>query len=605
MGFGDGLCHHTDCLFSDYFAVAHTMSRLLILALAGALLGACASPTPIEEPVTAEAQPEAPAPEPVERSIPDDSVYPLLVAEFALRRRAYDVALENYLVQSRILNDAGVSAHTTRLTQFMRREQAALEASQQWVALDPDNIEGQNTLATLLVRQGRSLEALPHMAAVQRLGGEARFPALLNGFERLDKQQRAELVQGINALAQEWPQNTQLMLTQALLLAEFEQFPQALEKLDTLFAIEPYQHQAILLETKVLITQGAKRPFARLEKAIADNPEDQQLRLQYARLLTATDMPGARAQFEILSAQSPRDGDLLLSLALINREIGDDPEAKAYLNQLLALEQRVDEAHFYLGRIAEDEDDKQTAISHYMQVEAETEFLSANSRIGRILIDSGEAAQAHDLLQQQRQAYPERAEQLFSLEADLLTQAGDEKAALEVLNAGVAQFPDSTNLLYARSMAAEQLNDLAMMERDLRLIISNHPENTTALNALGYTLANRTDRYSEAYELITRALALQPDEPAILDSMGWVLYRKGNYQEALDYLTRAYADFPDAEVAAHLGEVLWVSGDTEAATLVWRGALMRDPQHRVLRETLQRLGVESLDASFPSKTPGP
>jgi tetratricopeptide (TPR) repeat protein len=605
MGFDDGLCHHKGCLFSDYFAVAHTMPRLLILALASALLGACASPTPIQEPVTAEVQPEVPAPEPVERPIPDDSVYPLLVAEFALRRRAYDVALENYRVQSRILNDAGVSAHTTHLTQFMRREDAALEASQQWVALDPDNIEGQNTLATLLVRQGRSLEALPHLAAVQRLGGEARFPALLNGFERLNTQQRAELVQGINMLAQEWPENTQLMLTQALLHAEFKQFPQALKKLDSLFALEPYQPQAILLEAKVLITQGAKRPFARLEKAIKENPEDQHLRLQYARLLTATDMPAARAQFEILSEQSPRDGDLLLSLSLINREIGDDQEAKAYLNQLLALEQRVDEAHFYLGRIAEDEGDQQAAIAHYMQVEAEAEFLSANNRIGKILIGSGKADQAHTLLEEQRMTYPERAEQLFSLEADLLVQEGDEKAALAVLNEELAQFPESTSLLYARSMAAEQLNDLALMERDLRLIINNHPENTTALNALGYTLANRTQRYTEAYELISRALALQPNEPAILDSMGWVLYRQGEYQQALGYLTRAYANFPDAEVAAHLGEVLWVSGDTEAATLVWRGALMKDPQHQVLRETLQRLGVDSLDASLPSKTPEP
>ena len=584
------------------------MSRLFILALAVALLSACAGTATVPDPVVAvapptESQPEPP--EPIERPFPDDSVYPLLVAEFALRRRAYDVALENYLAQARILRDAGVSAHTTHLTQFMRRERDAMEAAQLWVELEPDNAEAQNTLANLLLRQGRSLEALPHLAAVQRLGSPARFPTLLNGFEQLDTQQQAELVEGINTLAREWPNNTQLLMTEALLHAEFEQFPQALKKLDALFKIEPYQPQAILLEARVLMATGDKKPFARLEQAVADKPKDQELRLQYARLLTASDMPAARKQFEILSAQSPRDGDLLLSLALINRETGDDVAAKAYLKQMLALQQRVDEAHFYLGRIAEDQDDPQQAISHYLQVEGEAEFLSANLRIGQILIGNGEQQQAQALFLEQRKAYPDRAEQIFSLEADLLTQADEVPSALEVLNEGVSEFPDSTTLLYARSMAAEQLGDLALMERDLRAIISNDPDNATALNALGYTLANRTERYTEAHELVSRALALQPDEPAILDSMGWVLYRQGQYDEALEYLTRAYAEYPDPEVAAHLGEVLWVSGNTEAATRVWRGALLRDPEHKVLLATLERLGVAPLDTGMPTAEPQP
>jgi Flp pilus assembly protein TadD len=138
------------------------------------------------------------------------------------------------------------------------------------------------------------------------------------------------------------------------------------------------------------------------------------------------------------------------------------------------------------------------------------------------------------------------------------------------------------------------------METDLRKVLKAEPNNPTALNALGYALANRTTRYPEALELISRALALQPEEPAILDSMGWVLYRNGNYEEAVGYLTRAYAKFPDAEVAAHLGEVLWVKGDTEAALLIWQGALLRDPEHPVMRDTLSRLGVDSL-----KKNPAP
>lgn len=588
------------------------MYRLLITTTAFALLIACASPTPVAEQAAAAAtatpEQQTAAPEtvavvkPPERSFPDDSVYPLLVAEFALRRRAYDVALDNYLAQARILRDAGVSAHTTHLTQFMQREQEALEAALLWVELDPDNVEANNTLANLLVRQGRTLEALPAMGLVQRHGVSSNFPALLTGFGELNERQRAELVGGINALAAEFPDNPQLLLTQALINAEYNQFEQSLQKLDELFQIEPYQTQAVLLEAKVLLASNAKHPYARLEKALAEDPANMGLRLQYARLLTASDMPAAREQFEILSARSPRDGDLLLSLALINREVGDDLAAKAYLRQMLALEQRLNEAHYYLGRIAEDAGEPQAAISEYMQVQDSREFLSANSHIGQILVGSKQLQQSRDWFTEQRVATPARAEQLYGVEADILTQAGEADAAMHILNQALEEFPDSSSLRYARSMLGEQQNNLALMESDLRAIIASDPNNATALNALGYTLANRTDRYTEAYELISRALAMQPDEPAILDSMGWILYRKGNYQEALEYLTRAYAVFPDPEVAAHLGEVLWMSGDTAGARAVWQDALSKAPGHQVLMATIKRLGGRS-EASDPAPPP--
>ena len=583
------------------------MKHLLLLALTGALLTACAGTAPVEDPLAAAPAevipPEAEPPPPPERAFPDDSVYPLLVAEFALRRRQYDLALDHYMAQSQVLRDAGVSAHTTHLTQYLRREQEALQASELWVELEPDSAEAQNTYASLLVRQGRTPEALPHLAQVQRLGGEARFPALLTRFESLEPQQQADLVKGINELAEEWPDNTQLLLTQALVMAEFEQYDESLAKLDKIFEIDPQQSQALLLEARVRLARKDKKPFVRIEQALENDPDNLQLRLQYARLLTSGDMKAARKQFEILSAQSPRDGDLLLSLALINREIGDDLAARAYLKQLMALQQRVDEANYYLGRIAEDQGEQQLAISHYMQVEEPPELISAANRIGQILIGSGQVEQARETFRRQRQAYPGQAEPLYALEAELLAQAGLKDDALAVYNEAVLAFPASNNLLYARSMLAEQLGDLALMESDLRDIIQREPDNATALNALGYTLANKTERYGEAYELITRALALQPDEPAILDSMGWVLYRKGRYDEALEYLTRAYNEFPDPEVAAHLGEVLWVSGNTEAATSVWQGALVRDPQHKVLRETLERLGVDSLQGQAPVPEP--
>jgi tetratricopeptide (TPR) repeat protein len=568
------------------------------------LLTACAATQPVPETEVAAVttEPQATDEAAVERAFPDSSVYPLLLAEFALRRQDYQTALENYSQQSKVLQDAGVSRHTTHLAQFINDDDSALEAVQLWLEQAPDNLEANNTAATLYARNGQSLKALPHLAFVSRSGKQANYPLVLQGFTDLTPAQQATLVAGLNELALEFPEDPALLLTLALVNTEYEQYEAALARLDALFRIEPDQHQALLLEARLLLQTEAPAPFKRIEKSLARNPEDSRLRLEYARLLTTTDMQAARQQFEVLSAQSPDDAELLLSLALINRETGDDLVARAYLQQVLATGKRQDQAHYYLGRIAEDRKEADRALAHYMQIGDGRQYLGANQRIGRILVGGGQLDASHAWFVKQRQSVPARREQLFGIEADILSSAGARTASMAVLNAGIEAYPDSASLLYARSMLGQQLNDLALMEADLRTIIASDPNNATALNALGYTLADQTGRHEEAYELISRALALEPNEPAILDSMGWILFRQGKLEDALGYLKQAYAAFPDPEVAAHLGEVLWAMGRTDQAREVWQGALLKAPNHSILRATLQRLGVTDL-ATLPP--PGP
>ncbi|MFT4518963.1 MAG: tetratricopeptide (TPR) repeat protein [Halioglobus sp.] len=546
------------------------------------------------------AEPEPIAADVPERPFPDDSLHELLVAEFALRRKEYDVALNKYMTQSTLLRDKSVSSHTVHLSQFMRREDELYEATKLWVELEPDNIEANSIMGNLLVRQGRAVEALPHLTLAARDGKSTNYTVLLNGYQDLSEEQQTALATGINELALEFPDDSKLILTQALIQTEQHKYDEALDKLERLFEIEPRQPQALMLEAKILSYQKAAQPYAHIDRVLAEEPENKLLRLQYARMLTAVDMELARAQFEILSTQSPRDGDLLFSLALINKEMGDYPAASAYLLQIIALQQRIDEANYYLGRIEEDKDQPLEAASYYMQVEDGKQYLAANSRIAQIFFDAGQHDKSNAWFDEQREENPQRREQLYGLQADVLTRSGAPELATSVLNSALNESPRSPVLLYSRAMLAEQQNDLTTMEKDLRRILDDDPDNTTALNALGYTLANRTDRYPEALELVSRALALQPNEPAILDSMGWVLFRSGRHEEAIQYLSRAYAEFPDPEVAAHLGEVLWATGKTEAAKTVWQGASIRDPNHPVLRTTLDRLGVESLRSAAPA-----
>lgn len=579
------------------------MTRLLILFLTTALLIACAGKQhTADSPASNVAQAAPPvipeekdAPTPAARRIPDASVYPLLLAEFAIRRKAYDTALELYLEQAFLLNDTGVAQHTTRLAKFMRNGPQTLRSATLWLALEPDSIEANITAARLLANQGRSLEALPLLAHVARLGEKVDFAMLLQGYGQLAPTLRIELVNSIESLAQAYPTDPSLMLTQALLDADAKRYGDALAKTNALFELEPNHRQALLLEARILLAQGEKSPFKRMNQVLNANPDNARLRVEYARLLANTDMEAARHQFEILSANDPSDTGLLLSLALISREIGDNIAAKDSLEKILALEKRQHEAHYHLGRIAEQEGQHKEAITHYMQVSDGSEYLPATQRLSNILVNTGHFETNRDWFIKQRGIYPERSEQLFSIEADILSGAGAYDASMAILNIALSELPNSTSLRYARSMLAEQQNNLALMESDLRAILAQDPENATALNALGYTLANRTDRYADAFELIAQALELEPDAPAILDSMGWAYYKLGDHARAIEFLTRAYAVFPDAEVAAHLGEVLWASGNAQQAIQIWQGALLKTPDSPVLGETLQRLGVKMSD----------
>jgi tetratricopeptide (TPR) repeat protein len=568
---------------------------LLALAVLSSLAG-CAGGAGVQpqEPPVARAEPadQPPAPPVPERPIPEDSVYPLLVAEFALRRRDFDTALQTYLEQADVLRDPAVSRHATHLAQYMQREREAFRAVRLWVELEPDNVEANGTLATLLARQGRTREALPHLAVVARSGNPAKFPILLNRFKALPHSEQAALDADVAALiAGEFPDNTSLLLTHALMAEEAGNPEEALARLAPIFELDPYQEQAVLMEAKIMVARGDDRPFRRIRAALKDDPARSELRLQYARLLAGRDMDAARGQFEILSADNPENVDLLFSLAVLNRELDDLDAAEGYLQRVLALDERRDEAYFFLGQIARGRGDDELALDHFRQVGEGSEFVKATVSIGEVLLAQERGEEFASYMARLRESYPQRREQLYALEANLLGQREQDEAGLALLNEAIDEFPGSDNLRYARSIVHERQGDIAAAEMDLRAIIRRDPNNATALNALGYTLANRTERYGEARVLIEKALRLQPNEPAILDSMGWVLYRQGEYEQALQFLTRAYAAFPDPEVAAHLGEVMWVSGNTAGAMNIWRGALLKDPQHSVLNATLDRLGI--------------
>ena len=329
--------------------------------------------------------------------------------------------------------------------------------------------------------------------------------------------------------------------------------------------------------------------LASLESLLEQDPQDYDLRLRYAQaLLSQSRGQAALAQFEKLLETRPNDSGVLYAAGLLSLEAGDTEAARRHLRRLLAVGERREAARYYLGRVAEAEGEPDEALKWYRQVSGELRD-DAQLRVATVLAQRGHLQQARDHLESLRRQNPELYGPTHVVEGDLLRNAGRLEESHEVLSRALEERSEDADLLYGRAMTAIALDRIDQAVADLRRILDNDPDNAQVLNALGYTLVDSTGRVDEGAELISRAFELSPDDPAIIDSMGWAAFRQGRPEEALGYLQQAHVMVDDPEIAAHLGEVLWTLGERERARRIWQEALEAAPDHPILRRTMDRL----------------
>ena len=574
------------------------MNRSSALLLAFVFLSGCQALAPVSPDGTPPVEDTTAAPEKpiVYSSFSQDTVFSLLSAELAGQRNRYDIALDNYVTQAINTQDPGISERAFRIAEYLGADQAALDSALIWARNAPDDLEAQRAAAIQLARGGRYDDAMVYMEKVLQGKGDTHFDFLALSAADTDQDTRNGLMKSFDRLLQKHPNNSQLIFGKALLLQQNGDSNGALTLLED-NPPEPGEVAPLLLRARLLqsLNRG-KEALPLLQKSIRQYPDDKRLRLTYARMLVEQDrMDDAKVEFSSLVQQYPDDDELRYSLALVCLEAKAWEEAKGYLEDLIARESHVDSAHLNLGRIAEERNDPQGALIEYAQVGPGNVYLPAQLRQADILMGNGRTAEAESRLATARDAQPDYAIQLYLVEAETLSANKQDERAWKVLQQALLQYPDDLNLLYTRAMQAEKRNDLAQMEKDLRLIIKRDPDNAMALNALGYTLSDRTTRYAEAKALIEQAHQLNPEDPAVLDSLGWVNYRLGNLDEAERLLRQALERFPDQEVAAHLGEVLWHNGKQREAKQIWGKFLKEQPDSPTLRSTIKRLtGSETL-----------
>ena len=516
----------------------------------------------------------------------EEVLYSLLLGEIAGHRGQFDVSVPALGRAAQKTRDPRLAERAALAALFARRPQEALVNARLWVELKPRSSEAHEALAAALMETGLAKEARIHFEKILTLGAEAGLAqAYLRIAATLGRQSnRADALDVMRALVRLHPDKAVAQYALAHLAVRVSDLDAAMLAIDRALDINPAWEDAALFKARVLVSlKDTPRTLQFYERYLEAHPRAGNMRLGYARqLVDLKQWDKAREQFKRVVAAAPRDAEVVFTIALLALQSNELDEAEQYLKRALELQPENDQTRLYLGQVAEQRKQYETAIEWYTRIESAELFFEAQARLGVALARQGKLDQArvhlHNLLPKTEAQKVQRA----LAEEQILRDAKQYTEAFDVLSRTLGELPDNADLLYARALAAEKLNRVEVAERDLRRILKKDPKNANALNALGYTLADRTTRYAEALTLIEQALALKPDDPFILDSLGWVHYRLGNHAEAVRHLRAAFNLRADAEIAAHLGEVLWVTGDRAGAESIWKSALKQAPDSEVL-----------------------
>lgn len=537
-----------------------------------------------KQPLVKPKQPEKP------ESLDPELLYLLMSAEIAGQRGQLDVAVQNYLRAAELSQDATIAERATRIAVYGRDDKSTLRAASIWVKLQPDNMEAHQVLAALLVRTGQVDKAQVHLEKLVQASNNHQNSFMLISALLSKEKDKQNALKAMEKLVTKYSNNPEALYALSHLAYLVRSFDEAEQNILKVLSLKPDWGDASLLYANILSRLGKHDVATRkLEDFLQRKSSAHNIRLYLARkYIDLKEFEKARGHFQILLEQKPDHADSMFALGLLGMQLKKTDEAESYFLRLLELGQRENDARYYLGQMAEFNNKNDDALRWYRKVEEGNYFLEANVRIANLIAQQGDVLAAREHLQNIAADTAEMELQLYLAEGEILRDAQMYKEAVQLYSDGLEQLPDNIQLLYARGLTAEKLDNIHQTILDLSRIIELEPGHTQALNALGYTLIDQTERIKEGFAYIRKAYSMNPDDAAIIDSMGWAYYRTGNYEEALKYLRMAFEKLKDAEIAAHLGEVLWVMGEEEQARQIWTEALRQKPQDKTLINVIER-----------------
>jgi tetratricopeptide (TPR) repeat protein len=550
-------------------------------------------------PLAAQPVPETPAPPALSPQLSAEVMYRILVGDIALQRGEPALAARAYYEAARDAQDANLARRATEIALFARQRNLAVEAAQLWQKLDPSSDRARQ-MVTMLGQPGASGDLkgdLEHLLADAAANGKTLGDAFLQLNRALSAQpDKVVVYRLIVELAKPYPGVPEAQLAVAVAgyntgLTDVEIAAAATRAVDRSLELRPGWERGALVKADILAKDSPESAISYLNAFLVETPTSRPAASALAQLYIEQERyADARAVFQRQLDADPADRELEYAVAAISLPMRDYANAQRLFEDLKkAGFGEPGAVAFYLGEIAEETRHYDVAIARYREVAEGDRAWLAKLRIAAVMGKQGHVQGAREFLGRLEPDGRDQEIELKQAEAQLLQDAGDYKGARAVLTAALADEPDSVELLYDSAMVAEKLDRLDEAEAQLKRVIELKPDNAQALNALGYTLVDRTERAVEGMQLIERAHALAPSDPFILDSMGWAHFRLGNLSESEKFLRRALAERPDPEIAAHLGEVLWAKGERDHAQEVWQLQLKETPDNPVLLDTVRRL----------------
>jgi len=527
------------------------------------------------------------------QGLSEPTLYELLVGEIALQRGDYALAAKTYLELARQTRDARIARRAVEVANQGKLPELALEAAKTWQEIEPKSPAALQVVAALLISTKRVDEAEPYLEKLLSAEGVDAE----RGFLQLNRllagnPDKAANLRVVRQLAAKYPTLAPAHLAIAVAASAAGDDTAAIAAAKRAAEIRPDWEAPAVTEAAILQKHSTSDAAKRLAEFVEKNPKSRDGRLNYARaLILDKRVPEARKQFETLLNENPGNNDLVYTVGLLAFQLKDYAVAEDNMKKLASSPtyRDQDQARYVLGQIAEEQKQWPKAIQWYDQIQDGEQALPARLRTANAMAKQGKVDAAVEYLHKVSDDYPDQQVQVTVAEAQLLRDANRNKDAYELLGEALKGEPDQPELLYDYALTAERLEKFDVLEENLRKLIEVRPDHAHAYNALGYSFADRNTRLKEARTLIEKALELAPDDFFIMYILGWVQYREGNLKGAAATLRRAYNGRPDAEIGAHLGEVLWVMGERNEANRVWQESLKSAPDNETLQKTIKRL----------------
>lgn len=532
-------------------------------------------------------------------TLSSELLYKLLTSEIAFQRGNWQMAYVTLLSSAQQTRDPRLARRAAEIALSAKQSAEALNAVKLWRTLAPASEEAAQYYLSFIILGDNIEEAKPILEQRLKEATPASRGALIFQVQRLLARVKDKAA-GFAMLEQVLSPYTALHETRlALAQGAFTKgdTERARKEAELALQAKPDSELAALTLAQVLPEKGDA--LRALSDFLSRNPNARDVRMAYARMLVDQNkFAEARRAFELLLKEQPQDETTLYALGVLSVQMNDFKAAERYLVSYVnalqgdpANEKDPTQALLLLAQIAEERKDSDMALKWLSQIDSGEAYFGAQLKRAQVIAKRGDLPGARKLLAGLDTSGEREKVQVILTEAQILRDSNRQQEALTLLKAGAKRYPQNTDLLYEYALAAEKTNQLDLMESLLKKVIEIAPNNQHAYNALGYSFADRNVRLQEAHALIEKALSLAPEDPFIMDSMGWVQYRMGKLKEAESLLRRAYELRPDAEIAVHLGEVLWVKGQKEDAQKLWRDAKDKDPQNDTLKNTLARLNV--------------